>query len=143
MDLVLFKERYPNFTDDKAISVALGDAQLLITGYNIDEGKRDLALIYLTAHLLSVPQGASEPQVTRVKADTVEVSFSDKQASNDWLSLTSYGRLLALLINPEVKTHGYGIVKDCDPGAINFGDRISYDGSVIKGGRECDKCYFK
>ncbi len=100
MDLASFKERYPSFTDDKAISIALSDAALLITGYDIDEGKQELALIYLTAHLLTVPQGASEPQVTRVKADEVEVHFSDRNTSSDWLSQTSYGRLLAMLIKP-------------------------------------------
>lgn len=108
MDLVSFKQRYPSFADDAKIITALSDAELLITAYDIDDSKLDLAIAYLTAHLLTVPQGASEPQVTKVKADTVEVSFSDKSAGvNDWLNLTSYGRLLALLIKP--KYTGIGI----------------------------------
>lgn len=136
MDLASFKLRYPQFTDDTAVQVALSDAGVLIKSYNIDEGKRDLALAYLTAHILTLEQGATESKVKKVKADTVEVEFSDKSNDTDWLDLTSYGKLLKVLtIESEPKTKGYGIVKDCDKGAITFDRRDLYDRQICnKGG---------
>lgn len=111
MDLASFKQRYPSFTDDVAIQHALDDAELLITTYDIDESKLDRVLGYLTAHLLTVPQGAVEQTVTKVKADTVEVQFSDKDvAAYDWLSRSSYGLLLKLLIKPKVTGIGMVVV---------------------------------
>lgn len=111
MDLASFKQRYPSFTDDVAIQHALDDAELLITTYDIDESKLDRALGYLTAHLLTLlpTSGVTEPYVTKVKADTVEVQFGDKVAHiNDWLNSTSYGQLFALLIKQKV--NGIGMV---------------------------------
>lgn len=111
MDLASFKARYPSFTDDIAIQLALSDAEVLITTYDISDDKTELATAYLTAHLLTLlpNSGVSEPYVTKVKADTVEVQFGDKVAHiNDWLNSTSYGQLFALLIKPKV--NGIGMV---------------------------------
>ena len=35
MDLALFKARYPQFSDDAAITVALSDADVLLQSYQI------------------------------------------------------------------------------------------------------------
>ncbi len=111
MDLVSFKARYPSFTDDVAIQLALDDAELLIDSYNIPDKKQPMAIGLMAAHLLTLQpnQGATEPYVTKVKADTVEVQFGDKVANiNDWLNSTSYGQMLAQIIEPP--TVGVGMV---------------------------------
>ena len=111
MDLASFKARYPSFLNDNEIQTALSDAELLITTYNIPDDKLELATAYLAAHLLTLlpTSGVTEPYVTKVKADTVEVQFGDKVAHiNDWLNSTSYGQLFALLIRPKV--NGIGMV---------------------------------
>lgn len=108
MELAAFKARYPSFVDDAATQLALDDAAILLTNYNISSSQVDLATAYLTAHLLTLPTGASEARVTKVKADTVEVQFSDKQTANDWLNSTSYGKLFLMLVQP--KTAGIGVM---------------------------------
>lgn len=113
MDLASFKLRYPSFTNDDEILTALDDAELLITTYDIDESKLDRAIGYLTAHLLTLlpTSGVTEPYVTKVKADTVEVQFGDKVAHiNDWLNSTSYGQLFAILIKQKVSGIGMVVV---------------------------------
>lgn len=111
MDLASFKARYPSFTDDVVIQQALDDAGLFITIYDIADSQYELAMGYLTAHMLTVPNGATEQTVTKVKADTVEVQFSDKDnLVNDWLGQSSYGRMLKLLIKPKVKGIGMVVV---------------------------------
>lgn len=113
MDLASFKLRYPSFTNDNEIQLALDDAAVLIQSYDIDDDKLQLATAYLTAHLLSLlpSSGVSEPYVTMVKSGTNEVRFGDKVAHiNDWLSSSSYGQLLILLIRPKYKAIGMVVV---------------------------------
>jgi hypothetical protein len=111
MDLASFKTRYPSFTDDVVIQQALDDAGLFITIYDIADSQLEMAMGYLTAHMLTVSNGATEQTVTKVKADTVEVQFSDKDnLVNDWLGQSSYGRMLKLLIKPKVKGIGMVVV---------------------------------
>ena len=113
MDLALFKARYPQFVDDVAITVALSDAEVLLQSYQIKPSQYDLAMAYMTAHLLTVDNTAediTEPQVKRTKADTVEVEFFEqggKDSVNDWLNSTKYGKLLLALIGR--KSTGVGI----------------------------------
>ena len=113
MDLALFKARYPQFSDDAAITVALSDADVLLQSYQIKPSQYDLAQAFMTAHLLTVDDTAedvTEPQVKRAKADTVEVEFFEqggKDSVNDWLNSTKYGKLLLALIGK--KTTGVGI----------------------------------
>ena len=103
MDLALFKARYPQFSDDVAITVALSDADVLLQSYQIKPSQMSLAMAYMTAHLLTVDDTAediTEPQVKRVKAE-VEVEFFEQGGSdstNDWLNSTKYGKLLLALI---------------------------------------------
>lgn len=142
MDLASFKARYPSFTDDVAIQLALDEAELLVSTYNIDNDKIQAAVGYMAAHLLTLQptNGATEQKVLKVKADTVEVQFSDKGVDGGWLGLSSYGRLLMLLIKPIERKTSYGVIKDCHPCAIKFDDRLDYDGTVIQG-RPDDKCF--
>lgn len=113
MDLALFKARYPQFVDDVAITVALSDADVLLQSYQIKPSQYDLAMAYMTAHLLTVDYTAediTEPQVKRTKADTVEVEFFAQRGSDsvsDWLNSTKYGKLLLALIGR--KSTGVGI----------------------------------
>ena len=113
MDLALFKARYPQFSDDVAITVALNDAEVLLQSYQIKPSQMSLARAYMTAHLLTVDSSAAEttePQVKRTKADTVEVEFFEQGGSdstNDWLNSTKYGKLLLALIAQ--KSSGIGI----------------------------------
>ena len=113
MDLALFKARYPQFVDDVAITVALSDAEVLLQSYQIKPSRYDLAMVYMTAHLLTVDDTAediTEPQVKRTKADTVEVEFFAQGGSDsvsDWLNSTKYGKLLLALIGR--KSTGVGI----------------------------------
>ena len=112
MDLALFKARYPQFSDDVAITVALSDAQVLLQSYQIKPSQMSLAMAFMTAHLLTVDTttDTTEPQVKRTKADTVEVEFFAQGGSDsvsDWLNSTKYGKLLLALIGR--KSTGIGI----------------------------------
>ena len=113
MDLALFKARYPQFSDDVAITVALSDADVLLQSYQIKPSQYELAMAYMTAHLLTVDNtdtDTTEPQVKRAKADTVEVEFfaqGGKDSVSDWLNSTKYGKLLLALIGR--KSTGVGI----------------------------------
>lgn len=112
MDLALFKARYPQFVDDVAITVALSDAEVLLQSYQIKPSQYDLAMAYMTAHLLTVDTATdtTEPQVKRTKADTVEVEFfaqGGSDSTTDWLNSTKYGKLLLALIGR--KSTGVGI----------------------------------
>ena len=112
MDLALFKARYPQFSDDVAITVALSDADVLLQSYQIKPSQYSLAMAFMTAHLLTVDTTAdtTEPQVKRAKADTVEVEFfaqGGKDSVSDWLNSTKYGKLLLALIGR--KSTGVGI----------------------------------
>ena len=113
MDLALFKARYPQFSDDAAITVALSDAEVLLQSYQIKPSQMSLAMAFMTAHLLTVDDTAedvTEPQVKRAKADTVEVEFFQQGGSDsatDWLNSTKYGKLLLALIGR--KSTGIGI----------------------------------
>ena len=113
MDLALFKARYPQFVDDAAITVALSDAEVLLQSYQIKPSQYDLAMAFMTAHLLTVDETSedtTEPQVKRTKADMVEVEFfqqGGKGSVNDWLNSTKYGKLLLALIGR--KSTGVGI----------------------------------
>lgn len=113
MDLALFKARYPQFVDDVAITVALSDADVLLRSYQIKPSQYDLAMAFMTAHLLTIDETATdttEPQVKRTKADTVEVEFFAQGGSDsvsDWLNSTKYGKLLLALIGQ--KSTGVGI----------------------------------
>lgn len=121
MDLASFKLRYPSFTNDNEIQQALSDASLFVSMYEIDEDKLDLATALMTAHLLTIPDGATEQKVKKVKADTVEVEFSDKVvAIPTWLESTSYGTLFLLLIRPNKTKYVYGVINDSDRLAIKF-----------------------
>ena len=112
MDLALFKARYPQFVDDVAITVALSDAEVLLQSYQIKPSQYDLAMAFMTAHLLTVDTttDTTEPQVKRTKADTVEVEFfaqGGSDSTTDWLNSTKYGKLLLALIGR--KSTGVGI----------------------------------
>lgn len=112
MDLALFKARYPQFSDDVAITVALSDAEVLLQSYQIKPSQYDLAMAFMTAHLLTVDTttDTTEPQVKRAKADTVEVEFfaqGGNDSVSDWLNSTKYGKLLLALIGR--KSTGVGI----------------------------------
>ena len=111
MDLALFKSRYPQFSDDAAITVALSDADVLLQSYQIKPSQMSLAMAFMTAHLLTVDDtDTTEPQVKRAKADTVEVEFFSQGGSDsttDWLNSTKYGKLLLALIGR--KSTGVGI----------------------------------
>lgn len=121
MDLASFKLRYPSFLNDNEIQQALSDASLFVSMYEIDEDKLELATALMTAHLLTIPDGATEQKVKKVKADTVEVEFSDKVvAIPTWLESTSYGTLFLLLIRPNKTKYVYGVINDSDRLAIKF-----------------------
>ena len=112
MDLALFKARYPQFSDDVAITVALSDAEVLLQSYQIKPSQYSLAMAFMTAHLLTVDTttDTTEPQVKRAKADTVEVEFfaqGGSDSTTDWLNSTKYGKLLLALIGR--KSTGVGI----------------------------------
>ena len=113
MGLALFKSRYPQLSDDVAITVALSDAEILLQSYQIKPSQYDLAMAYMTAHLLTADKtdtDTTEPQVKRAKADTVEVEFfaqGGSDSTNDWLNSTKYGKLLLALIGR--KSTGIGI----------------------------------
>ena len=112
MDLALFKARYPQFVDDVAITVALSDAEVLLQSYQIKPSQYDLAMAFMTAHLLTADTttDTTEPQVKRAKADTVEVEFfaqGGSDSTTDWLNSTKYGKLLLALIGR--KSTGVGI----------------------------------
>ena len=113
MDLALFKARYPQFSDDAAITVALSDADVLLQSYQIKPSQMSLAMAFMTAHLLTVDDtdtDMTEPQVKRTKADTVEVEFfaqGGSDSTTDWLNSTKYGKLLLALIGR--KSTGVGI----------------------------------
>lgn len=123
MDLASFKLRYPSFINDNEILIALSDAELYVSMYNIDTDKIELATALMAAHLLTLmpENGTTEQVVKKVKADTVEVEFSEKGgAQNGWLSLTSYGRQFELLTRASMRTSVYGVVNDGDLTAIRF-----------------------
>ena len=115
MDLALFKARYPQFVDDVAITVALSDAQVLLQSYQIKPSQYDLAMAFMTAHLLTTDKtdtDTTEPQVKRVKAE-VEVEFFEQGGSdstNDWLNSTKYGKLLLALIGRKSTSVGIFVV---------------------------------
>ncbi len=112
MDIIEFKERYPSFTDDKEVQIALSDADVLLSAFCIAPSKLGLAHGYLAAHILSIPSGGSSQAVKRVKAGSVEVEFTDKNitAQLDWLNMSSYGQLFKLLITPRSMYAGIGMV---------------------------------
>lgn len=116
MDLALFKARYPQFVDDVAITVALSDAEVLLQSYQIKPSQYDLAMAFMTAHILTVDEtdtDTTEPQVKRTKADTVEVEFFEQGGSDsvsDWLNSTKYGKLLLALIGRKVGGIGIFVV---------------------------------
>lgn len=123
MDLALFKLRYPSFLNDTEIQMALDDASLMISVYDIDENIIPLAVGLMAAHLLTLKPdlGVSEQLVTKVKADTVEVEFSDKVAAIDtWLQSTKYGLQLELLIRGRAYNREYGFVNNYERYAINY-----------------------
>ena len=112
MDLALFKARYPQFSDDAAITVALSDADVLLQSYQIKPSQMSLAMAFMTAHLLTADTttDTTEPKVKRTKADTVEVEFfaqGGSDSTTDWLNSTKYGKLLLALIGR--KSTGIGI----------------------------------
>lgn len=127
MDLASFKLRYPLLiSDDTQIELALSDARLYVDMYEIDADKKDLAIALMTAHLLTLPIGTTEQVVKKVKADTVEVEFSDKAvAINTWLGSTSYGLQFGLLIKPYTKIRKYGVINDSDRLAIRFTGKLT------------------
>lgn len=131
MDLASFKQRYPSFTNDIEIETAIGDAEILIMPYNILESQKELAIGYLTAHILTLQptSGATEQTVLKVKADTVEVQFSDKD-NRDWFSLSSYGVMFAMLIQPEKIIKKYGVVNNNDKHAIKFDGVLNEQGEI-------------
>lgn len=123
MDLALFKLRYPSFVNDIEIQMALDDASLMISVYDIDENIIPLAVGLMAAHLLTLkPElGLSERLVNKVRADTVEVEFSDKVAAIDtWLQSTKYGQQLELLIRGRAYNREYGFVNNYERHAINY-----------------------
>lgn len=131
MNLASFKQRYPLFVDDIATQQALDDAELLITPYNILESQRGLAIGYLAAHILTLQPtlGASEQTVLKVKSGTNEVQFSDKD-NKDWFSLSSYGAMFALLIQPVKIIKKYGVVNNNDKHAIKFDGILDEQGEI-------------
>lgn len=112
MDIASFKNRYPDFVDDVEVANALNDAELLLSSFCISPEKIDLAHALLTAHILTAPQGATESAVTKVKAGSVEVDFSDKHvtATTDWLGMTSYGMTFKMLIRTVSKFKQIGMI---------------------------------
>lgn len=112
MDILEFKARYPQFTDDVQIAFKVQEAEKLLPTFNIEEKDWEIAMQYMVAHLLTLAEqeGASEPIVTRVKADNVEVSFSDRVNPNNWLYKTSYGQLFLMLIKARIKEIGMLVV---------------------------------
>lgn len=112
MELAEFKARYSEIDKpNEIIQLALDDANTLIHSYNITDIQKNLAIGLLSAHLLTVPKGETEGHVTKVKADTVEVQFSDRTANNDWLQLTSYGKIFANMILPSnLNKKGVGVM---------------------------------
>lgn len=131
MNLASFKQRYPSFINDSLIQIALGDAELLITPYNILESQRELAIGYLAAHILTLQPtlGASEQTVLKVKSGTNEVQFSDKD-NKDWFSLSSYGVMFALMIQPAIIIKKYGVVNNNDKHAIKFDGILNEQGDI-------------
>ena len=126
MDLASFKLRYPSFINDTEIELALSDARLYVDMYEIDADKIDLATALMTAHLLTLPTGTTEQVVKKVKADTVEVEFSDKVvAISTWLGSTSYGLQFGLLIKPYTTIRKYGVINDSDRLAIRFTGKLT------------------
>lgn len=109
MDIATFKARYPTFTDDVAIGFALEEATLLVGTFNVPEHLIPIGIMYLTAHLLTLPTGAADKHVTKVKAGSAEVSFSDRAAEANWLFQSSYGKLFAQLIERRSKYSGVGV----------------------------------
>ena len=132
MDLASFKLRYPSFINDEQIEMALSDARLYVAMYEIDADKLDLAIALMTAHLLSLPVGTTEQVVKKVKADTVEVEFSDKVvAISTWLGSTSYGLQFGLLIKPYIKLRKYGVINDSDRLATRFTGKLTDDLQIV------------
>lgn len=111
MDVATFKARYPQFTDDLAIGYALEEAAILLPLFRIADDKMLLGMRYLTAHLLTVPQGVTEAFVTKVKAGSTEVTFSDKSfvSATNWLQLSSFGKMLELLAREKISSVGVGV----------------------------------
>lgn len=134
MDLASFKMRYPSFTDDLKIEQTLHDASLFVGMYEIDADKLELAHALMTAHLLTLSStdGMTEPVVKRVKADTVEVEFSDKVvAISTWLGSTSYGLQFGLLIRPNTRVREYGVINDSNRLAIRFTGQLTEDLQLV------------
>lgn len=140
MDLASFKIRYPLFTDDLAIQMALDDAESLITVFTVEQSQKDLAIALLTAHVLSVPAGVTEKAVIAVKSGEEEVKFSDKSNSNNWLDTSSYGKQFMLLIGGGAKRR-YGVIRDTHREALHYDSRHVFDGDIQ--GAIHDKRYLK
>lgn len=141
MDLASFKARYPQFTDDVKTVIALDDASILIQNFNIKDEQKPLAIAYLAAHLLSMPDGATESFVTKVKAGDAEVSFSDKTANNDWLNQSSFGKLFLMLINQIESKQSYGVIGDDSSYAIRLDGRLDCDGEILRS--PYDPCFIR
>lgn len=112
MDIAEFKERHPSFINDPKVVNALSDAEYILSTFCIAQDKANVAHGYLTAHLLTVPEGVTAQALTKVKAGSVELAFSDNDVSEhlDWLGQTSYGNMFKLLIKPQPQYAGIGMV---------------------------------
>ena len=130
MDLVSFKLRYPSFGDDDIrISLALSDAELLMSGFTAKPEHRALAVSYLAAHILTVPSGVSKRAVVKVKSGDDEVQFDSKADDRDWLNMSSYGQQFLLLVGNGAKRR-YGVITEDSPYALHYDKRHAYDGDI-------------
>lgn len=142
MELALFKERYPLFTDDLAIVTALSDAKLLLSGHTIPFTKEPVAIALMAAHILSVPMGIAERDVVSVKSDGEQVDFDKNPTSPEWLAKSGFGQQLMVLLGVNTTIpRRYGVIHNDHPRAINFLERSDFNGSVIGVGH--DKWYPK
>lgn len=132
MDIASFKERYPVFTDDLAITTALNDAIILLSVRLVPNGLMDLATALMAAHILSVPAGVVERAVISVKSDTEQVDFDRNPEPADWLMGSGYGKQLMNLLGISTSiARRYGVINAHHPLAIKFDYRHDFDGSVI------------
>lgn len=95
---ITFKTRFPEFTttNDTIIQTIINEADLLIANF----GKlQDVAMNYLTAHLLTVNKNQSSGktdgfnQVASKTVGAVSVSYGIDTSSNSFYSSTSYGQM--------------------------------------------------
>ncbi|OOR87284.1 hypothetical protein B0181_10565 [Moraxella caviae] len=105
-----FIQRYPEFADHAGVQMALDDASLLITSYQISTAQKPLAVMLLAAHLLSTQDTVPEPQVKRTKADVLEVEFYQNTSGDglaDWFAQSQYGKLFWAMV--QSKPRGVGV----------------------------------